>query len=127
MKSYLRSGRPSRADVRGAAGEGTARRGRPRLAGAAGEGAGGHGVGGQGRRACGRSGSRAGYISAPAAPQIRARHCRAMVGGVAGPATSAAPRPAHATSALCRATMHGATQAFGRARTIGVAKSVSFF
>jgi len=27
--------------------------------------------------------------------------------------------------ALCRATMHGATQAFGRARTIGAAKSVS--
>ena len=31
-----------------------------------------------------------------------------------------------AMSALCRATMHGATQAFSRARAIGVAKSVSF-
>ena len=83
-------------------------------------------LGGQGRRACGRSGSRAGYISAPAAPQIRARHCRAMVGGAAGPATSAPPRPARATSALCRATMHGAAQAFGRVRAIGAAKNVSF-
>ena len=36
------------------------------------------------------------------------------------------PRPAHATSALCRATMHGAAQAFGRARAVSVAKSVSF-
>ena len=31
-----------------------------------------------------------------------------------------------ATSALCRASMHGAAQAFGRARAIGVAKSVSW-
>jgi len=31
-----------------------------------------------------------------------------------------------ATSALCRATMHGAAQAFGRPRVIGAAKSVSF-
>ena len=30
-----------------------------------------------------------------------------------------------ATSALCRATMHGAAQAFGRARIIGADKSVS--
>ena len=51
----------------------------------------------------------------PAAPHNRARHCRARVGGVARPATSA----------LCRATMHGAAQVFGRARAIGVAKSVS--
>ena len=36
------------------------------------------------------------------------------------------PRSALATSALCRATMHGAAQAFGRARAIGAAKSVSF-
>ena len=36
------------------------------------------------------------------------------------------PRPAHATSALCRATMHGAAQVFGRARAIGAGKSVSF-
>jgi len=31
-----------------------------------------------------------------------------------------------ATSAICRATMHGAAQVFGRARAIGAAKSVSF-
>ena len=37
------------------------------------------------------------------------------------------PSPALATSALWRATMHGAAQAFGRARAIGAAKSVSFF
>jgi len=30
-----------------------------------------------------------------------------------------------ATSGLCRAAMHGAAQAFGRARAIGAAKSVS--
>ena len=36
------------------------------------------------------------------------------------------PGPALATSVLCRATMHGAAQAFGRARAIGAAKSVSF-
>jgi len=35
--------------------------------------------------------------------------------------------PVAATSARCRATMHGAAQAFGRARAIGAAKSVSFF
>ena len=35
------------------------------------------------------------------------------------------PRPALATSAVCRATMHGAAQTFGRARAIGAAKSVS--
>jgi len=33
--------------------------------------------------------------------------------------------PVAATSALCRATMHGAAQVFGRARAIGAAKSVS--
>ena len=33
--------------------------------------------------------------------------------------------PVVATSALCRATIHGATQAFDRARAIGAAKSVS--
>jgi len=32
-----------------------------------------------------------------------------------------------ATSARCRATMHGTTQAFSRAREIGAAKYVSFF
>ena len=34
--------------------------------------------------------------------------------------------PVVATSDLCRATMHGVAQAFGRARAIGAAKSVSF-
>jgi len=33
--------------------------------------------------------------------------------------------PVAATSALCRATMHGAAQAFGRARAIGAVKNVS--
>jgi len=33
--------------------------------------------------------------------------------------------PVAATSARCRATMHGTAQAFDRARTIGAAKSVS--
>ena len=37
------------------------------------------------------------------------------------------PKPALATSALCRATMHDGAQAFGRVRAIGAAKSVSFF
>ena len=62
-------------------------------------------------------GARARYLFGPAAPQIRARQ--------------ALPRQRSqlqvvATSALCRATMHGAAQAFGRARAIGAAKSVSF-
>ena len=35
------------------------------------------------------------------------------------------PKPIVATSDLCRATMHGAAQAFGRVRVIGAAKSVS--
>ena len=35
------------------------------------------------------------------------------------------PKPVVATSVRCRATMHGAAQAFGRARAIGAAKSVS--
>ena len=41
------------------------------------------------------------------------------------PATSTIANSVAATSALCRATMHGATQVFGRARTIGAAKNVS--
>ena len=35
------------------------------------------------------------------------------------------PNPVVATSACCRATMHGAAQTFGRARAIGAAKSGS--
>jgi len=34
--------------------------------------------------------------------------------------------PVVATSAHCRAIMHGAAQAFGRAMAVGAAKSVSF-
>jgi len=34
--------------------------------------------------------------------------------------------PIFATSLSCRATMHGAAQAFRRAMTIGTAKSISF-
>ena len=55
------------------------------------------------------------YIYGPAAPRIRARHCRAKVSGAARPATSA----------LCRTTMHGAAQAFDRVRAIDAVKSVS--
>ena len=61
--------------------------------------------------------------------------CRAMDLGVALPRQDrwrgrALPRQRSAllvvaTSVLCRATMHDAAQAFGRARAIGVAKSVS--
>ena len=60
-----------------------------------------------------------------AAPCAVARHFRAKIGGTAGPATSTVAIPVVATSASCRATMHGAAQAFGRARAIGAAKSVS--
>ena len=35
------------------------------------------------------------------------------------------PKPVVATSDLCRATMHGAAQAFDHARAIGAAESVS--
>ena len=42
------------------------------------------------------------------------------------PTTSAIAFSVVATSDLCRATMHDVAQAFGRARAIGAAKSVSF-
>ena len=51
-----------------------------------------------------------------AAPCAVARHCHAKIGGAAGPATSTVAIPVVATSVSCRATMHGAAQAFGRAR-----------
>jgi len=60
-----------------------------------------------------------------AAPCAVARHFRAKIGGAAGPATSTVAIPVVATSASCRATMHGVAQAFGHARAIGAAKSVS--
>ena len=100
------------------------------------------GVLGDGReRRLGRFAARAAGLAATevipgsAAPSIRARHCHAMDHGAALPRRDrwrdrALPRqrPAFlvaATSALCRATMHGAAQAFGYARAIGAAKSVS--
>ena len=49
----------------------------------------------------------------------------AKIGGAAGPVTSTVAIPVVATSASCRATMHGVAQAFGHARAIGAAKSVS--
>ena len=60
-----------------------------------------------------------------ATPCAVARHCRAKIGGAAGPATSTVAIPVIATSASCRATIHDAAQAFGRTWALGVAKSVS--
>ena len=60
-----------------------------------------------------------------AGPCVVAWHCRTKIGGVAGPAMSTVAIPVVATSASCRATMHGAAQGFDRARAIGAAKSVS--
>ena len=64
------------------------------------------------------------------------RLCRAMDQGAALPRQDrwrgrTLPRqrpalPVAATSALCRAAMHGAAQAFGHVRVIGAAKTVSF-
>ena len=61
---------------------------------------------------CGRQAQLPGGVAARA---VYIWSCRAKVDGAAGAATSA----------LYRATMHGATQAFGRARAIDAAKSVS--
>ena len=79
-----------------------------------------------GEQGCGRAGGLARdiYLALPchapwrgsAAPRSVARQ---------SPATSTIAIPVVATSALCRATMHGAAQKFGRPREIGVAKSVS--
>ena len=57
-------------------------------------------------------------ILGSAALWIRARHA-------ALPHCQRSAIPVAATSAICRATMHGAAQAFGRAREIDAAKSVS--
>ena len=62
------------------------------------------------------------YLFGSAAPWIRAWHYRAKVGGAARVVTSTA---IVATSDLYCATMHGAAQALGHARAIGVVKSVS--
>ena len=94
------------------------------------EGKGGREVATEGRAGDGRGGQAragAGLLFGSAAPRIRARHCRAKIGGAAGPATSRSPKPVVATSDLCRATMHGAAQAFDHARAIGAAKGVIFF
>ena len=78
------------------------------------------------RRLLGHAGRDGGYT----------RLCRAMDQGVALPCQDrwrgrALPRQrlallVAATSALCRATMHDAAEAFGHARAIGAVKSVSF-
>ena len=74
----------------------------------------------------GQAGLAAGFYSA--------LPCHRSGRGTAAPrsvARQALPRqrsanPVAATSTLCRATMLGAAQSFGRVRAIGAAKSVSF-
>ena len=99
----------------------------------------GRGVGGQARPgragACGRwqgagGGGRASGL-ARGVYLVQPRHGSGR--GTAAPRSVArrdlprhrSPSPALATSALCRATMHDAALAFGRAMAIGAAKSVS--
>ena len=65
-------------------------------------------------------------------PRGYTRLCRATDQGAALPRGRALPRQRSAflvaaTSDLCRATMHGAAQAFDHARAIGAAKGVIFF
>ena len=67
----------------------------------------------------------AGVLFDSTAPRIRAPHCRAKIGGTAGPASSAVNDSGRRHVSLCCATMHGAAQVFGRARAIDAAKSVS--
>ena len=80
-----------------------------------------------------RQAQRPGGVAARAVCLVQPRHATgrgtAAPGSVArqDPPCHRSPRPAHATSALCRATMHGVAQAFGHARAIDAAKSVSFF
>ena len=59
-----------------------------------------------------------------AAPSAVARHCRAKIGGAAGPAPSAVSAPGRRH--VSPVPRHAAAQAFGRTRAIGAAKSVSF-
>jgi len=97
-------------------------------------GAGGGGRGGGQALRCAAAAARAREEEGRGGSYIRL--CRAMDQGAAVPRQDrwrgrALPRQRSAllvaaTSALCRASMHGAAQAFGRARAIGVAKSVSF-
>ena len=86
------------------------------------------GTGGRGRGglAAPTAGLAASVLFGSAAPRIRARSTAPR-----SVARQALPRQRSAilvaaTLALCRATMHGAAQAFGHARAIGAAKSVSF-
>jgi len=82
-------------------------------------------AGGQG---CGRAGgglARDIYLAPPRHAPWRGTAASRSVARQALPRERSAI-PIAATSALCRATIHGATQAFGRARAIGAAKSVSF-
>ena len=81
---------------------------------------------GQAALLLGQAGLAAGLLFGSAAPRIRARHCRAKIGGVADPATSpvsARSSPRHPSRG---ATMHDAAHAFHHAMAIGAAKSVSF-
>jgi len=55
-----------------------------------------------------------------------ARQCRAKIDGAADPATSPVSVPVIAIHPSRCATMHGAAQAFRRAREKGTGKSVSF-
>ena len=65
-------------------------------------------------------------LAGSAAPPIRARQCRAKIGGAADPATPPVSAPVVATSASRHANMHGAAQTFCHAMAIDAAKSVSF-
>ena len=80
------------------------------------------GVLGDGReRRLGRFAARAaGLAAAEVIPGSSARWCGRVLSRQRSALLVAA------TSALCRATMHGAAQVFGRAMAIDVAKSVSF-
>ena len=79
------------------------------------------GVLGDGReRRLGRFAARAaGLAAAEVIPGSSARWCGRVLSRQRSALLVAA------TSALCRATMHGAAKAFGHARAIGAAKSVS--
>ena len=71
------------------------------------------------RRPGGHAARAAGLAAAEVIPGSSARWCGRVLSRQRSALLVAA------TSALCRATMHGAAQAFGRVRAIGAAKSVS--
>ena len=78
---------------------------------------------GAGGRRAGRVGRHVVFIRL-CAPRIRARATPRSVARQELP-HQRSPKLVVATSDLCRATMHGAAQAFGRARAISASKSVS--